>query len=199
MWMQMVNMVLEVAAGLVAGTCLLRFVMQWQRISFQQPLGRFVFAVTDWLVLPLRKVIPAVSGWDLSSLLAAWLVKIFQYLLLWLFAGDRGQQLVQYLLQWLGADRPVALGLLPLVSLVGLAQLVVSALGALVLVLALMSWVNPGSPMHALSERLCSPFLRPFRRWIPLIGGVDLSPIALLLVLQMLGMVLAQLQMSWMY
>ena len=81
----------------------------------------------------------------------------------------------------------------------GLAQLVVSALGALVLVLALMSWVNPGSPMHALSERLCRPFLRPFRRWIPLVGGVDLSPIALLLVLQLLGIVLAQLQMSWMY
>jgi YggT family protein len=180
--MQMVNMVLEVVAGLVAGTCLLRFVMQWQRISFQQPLGRFVFAVTDWLVLPLRKVVPAVSGWDLSSLLAAWLVKLVQFALLWFLAGGRGQ-----------------LGLLPLVALMGLAQLVVSALGALVLVLALMSWVNPGSPMHALSERLCSPFLRPFRRWIPLIGGVDLSPIALLLVLQLLGIVLAQLQMSWMY
>ena len=182
MWLQMVNMVLEVVAGLVAGTCLLRFVMQWQRISFQQPLGRFVFAVTDWLVLPLRKVVPAVSGWDLSSLLAAWLVKLAQFGVLWFLAGGRGQ-----------------LGLLPLVGLVGLAQLVVSALGALVLVLAIMSWVNPGSPMHALSERLCSPFLRPFRRWIPLIGGVDLSPIALLLLLQLLGIVLAQLQMSWMY
>jgi YggT family protein len=182
MWMQMVNMVLEVVAGLVAVTCLLRFVMQWQRISFQQPLGRFAFAVTDWLVLPLRKVVPAVSGWDMSSLLAAWLVKLTQFGVLWFLAGGRGQ-----------------LGLLPLVGLVGLAQLVVSALGALVLVLALMSWVNPGSPMHALSERLCSPFLRPFRRWIPLIGGVDLSPIALLLVLQLLGIVLAQLQMSWMY
>ncbi len=182
MWMQMVNMVLEVLAGLVAGTCLLRFVMQWQRISFQQPMGRFVFAVTDWVVLPLRKVIPAWSGWDLPSLLGAWLVKLAQFGVLWFLAGGRGQ-----------------LGLLPLVGLVGLAQLVVSALGALVLVLALMSWVNPGSPMHALSERLCSPFLRPFRRWIPLFGGVDLSPIALLLVLQLLGIVLAQLQMSWMY
>ena len=76
MWMHWVNMVLEVLAGLVAGACLLRFVMQWQRISFQQPMGRFVFAVTDWLVLPLRKVVPAVSAWDLSSLLAAWLVKL---------------------------------------------------------------------------------------------------------------------------
>jgi YggT family protein len=182
MWMHLVNMVLEVLAGLVAGTCLLRFVMQWQRISFQQPMGRFVFAVTDWLVLPLRKLIPAGAGWDLSSLLGAWLVKLAQFGLLWFLAGGRG-----------------ALGLLPLVSLVGLVQLVVSALGALVLVLAVMSWVNPGSPMHVLSERLCAPFLQPFRRWIPLVGGVDLSPLALLLVLQVLGVVLAQLQMSWMY
>lgn len=68
MWFQMVNMVLDVLAGLVAGTCLLRLLMQWQRISFNQPLGRFVFAMTDWLILPLRKVIPPVLSWDLSSL-----------------------------------------------------------------------------------------------------------------------------------
>ena len=91
------------------------------------------------------------------------------------------------------------MGLLPLVGLVGLAQLVVSALGALVLVFVLMSWINPGSPLHVLIDRLCPPFLQLFRRWIPLVGGVDLSPLALLLVLQVLGMVLAQMQMSWMY
>ncbi|WP_298596828.1 YggT family protein, partial [uncultured Limnohabitans sp.] len=65
---QMVSMVLDMVAGLIAGTCLLRFLMQWQRISFHQPLGQFVFAVTDWLLLPLRRVIPAWSAWDLSSL-----------------------------------------------------------------------------------------------------------------------------------
>ena len=182
MWFQMVSGLLDVLAGLVAGTCLLRFAMQWQRISFQQPLGRFVFAMTDWLVMPLRKVIPAWAAWDLSSLVGAWLIKLVQYLLLWWLAGGRGE-----------------LGLLPLVSLVGLAQLVVSALSALVLVLAVLSWVNPGSPMYGLVGRLSEPWLRPFRRWIPEMGGVDLSPLALLLVLQVLGMLLAQLQMSWMY
>jgi YggT family protein len=182
MWFQMVNGVLDVLAGLVAGTCLLRFVMQWQRISFQQPLGRFVFAVTDWLVMPLRKVIPAWSAWDLSSLAGAWLIKLVQYLLLWWLAGGRGE-----------------LGLLPFVSVVGLAQLMVSALSALVLVLAILSWVNPGAPMYGLVARLCEPWLRPFRRWIPEVGGVDLSPLALLLVLQVLGTLLAHLQMGWMH
>jgi YggT family protein len=179
---QMVSMVLEVVAGLIAGTCLLRFLMQRQRISFHQPLGQFVFAVTDWLLLPLRRAIPPWSAWDLSSLVGAFLIKLVQYVLLWLVAGGQGA--------WV---------LLPLVSLVGLAQLVISALSALVLVLAVMSWVNPGSPMYALTSRLCEPFLRPFQRVIPSVGGVDLSPLALLLVLQILGMLLSGLQMNWMH
>jgi len=182
MLFQMASLVLDVVAGLVAGTCLLRFLMQWQRISFQQPLGQFVFAVTDWLLLPLRRVIPPWSAWDLSSLVGAFLIKLVQYTLLWLLAGGQS-----------------ALGLLPLVSLLGTVQLVVSALSALVLVLAVLSWVNPGSPMYSLAARLCEPFLRPFQRLVPLIGGVDLSPIALLLVLQLVGMVLSQLQTSWLY
>ncbi|WP_295520501.1 YggT family protein [Limnohabitans sp. Rim8] len=180
MWFQMVSMVLDVVAGLVAGTCLLRFLMQWQRISFHQPLGNFVFSMTDWLILPLRKVVPAWSAWDLSSLVGAWLIKVVQFLLLWLVAGGKG-----------------SLALLPLLSLVGLAQLVVSALSALVLVLAIMSWVNPGSQMYALTARLCEPFLRPFQRVVPLIGGIDLSPLVLLLILQILGMLLSGFQMSW--
>jgi len=180
MWFQMVSMVLDVVAGLVAGTCLLRFLMQWQRISFHQPLGNFVFSMTDWLILPLRKVLPAWSAWDLSSLVGAWLIKVVQFLLLWLVAGGKG-----------------SLALLPLLSLVGLAQLVVSALSALVLVLAIMSWVNPGSQMYALTARLCEPFLRPFQRVVPLIGGIDLSPLVLLLILQILGMLLSGFQMSW--
>ncbi len=119
---QMASLVLDVIAGLVAGTCLLRLAMQAQRIPFNQPLGRFVFAVTDWIVMPLRKLIPYWSRWDLSSLVAAWLIKALQFLLLWLLAGGRGQ-----------------IALLPLVSLLGLLQLLVSALSALVLVYALMS------------------------------------------------------------
>ncbi len=182
MWFQMLSLVLDVVAGLIAGTCLLRFLMQWQRISFHQPLGQFVFAVTDWLLLPLRRVIPPWSAWDLSSLVGAYLIKLLQYSLLWLLAGGHGS--------FLG---------LPLLGLLGVAQLVVSALSALVLVMAVLSWVNPGSPMYGLAARLCQPFLKPFQRWVPLIGGVDLSPIALLLVMQMAGIVLAQLQMGLLY
>ena len=64
---QMLNMVLDVIAGLLAGSCLLRLAMQAQRVGFQQPLGRFAMAMTDWIVLPLRKVVPAGRSGRLNS------------------------------------------------------------------------------------------------------------------------------------
>jgi YggT family protein len=179
---QMVSLVLDVIAGLVAGTCLLRLAMQAQRIPFNQPLGRFVFAMTDWIVMPLRRVIPPWSRWDLSSLMAAWLIKVLQFLLLWLLAGGQGQ-----------------LGLLPVVSVVGLLQLMVSSVSALVLVYALMSWMQPGTYFFQIADRLVQPWLDPVRRMVPLIGGVDLAPLVLLLALQLVGMLLAGWQASWMY
>lgn len=179
---QMASLVLDVMASLVAGTCLLRLAMQAQRIPLNQPLGRFVFAMTDWIVLPLRKMIPARTRWDLSSLMAAWLIKSLQFFLLWLLAGGQGQ-----------------IGLLPLVSLVGMLQLTVSAVSALVLVYALMSWLQPGTYLFHMIDRLAQPWLAPVRRVVPPIGGVDLAPLALLLILQLMGMLLAGLQASWMY
>ncbi len=182
MWFQMVSLVLDVLASLVAGTCLLRLAMQAQRIPFNQPLGRFVFAMTDWIVLPLRKFIPPWSRWDLSSLVAAWLIKALQFLLLWLLTGMLGE-----------------LALLPLVSLVALLQLVVSAVSALVFIYALMSWIQPNSLFMQTADRLVRPWLDPVRRFVPLIGGVDLAPLVLILLLQLVGMLLAGMQASWMY
>ena len=179
MWFQMVSLVLDVVAGLLAGTCLLRLLMQRQQISFHQPVGRFVFALSDWLVLPLRKVMPSWSAWDLSSLAGAWLIKLAQVSLLWLLSGGAAP--------WI---------LLPWFSLLSLAQLVVSGLSALVLVYAVMSWVSPQSPLNDLVAKLVEPVLRPFRRVVPLVGGIDLSPLALLLALQMVGIVLIGLQMD---
>jgi YggT family protein len=107
------------------------------------------------------------------------LIKLAQVSLLWLLSGGAAP--------WL---------LLPWFSLLSLAQLVVSALSALVLVYAVMSWLSPHAPMYDLVSRLAEPILRPFRRLLPLIGGIDLSPLVLLLALQMLGMLLMGLQLG---
>ena len=68
--------IIDTLGGLLSGVLLARFIMQWQRISFRNPLGQFVVATTDWLVLPLRRAIPGLGGLDLASLLPAWVVQV---------------------------------------------------------------------------------------------------------------------------
>jgi YggT family protein len=174
---QILSFLLDVAAGLLGGTCLLRLYMQYQRVPFGNPVGRFVFALTDWLILPLRRVLPPIRRIDTASLVAAFLVQLAQVTILWLVAG-----------------RPGAGAFLPVLAIFELLRLVISALTALVIVYALLSWVNADSPMADVVDRLCAPLLRPWRRLIPLVGGIDLSPLAFLVVLQVAAIVLSSLQ-----
>ena len=165
--------IIDTLGGLLSGVLLARFIMQWQRISFRNPLGQFVVATTDWLVLPLRRAIPGLGGLDLASLLPAWVVQVLVvFVALWV----RGV---------IGAANPVSL--LVVMWGVGLLETVKVALYLLmgvVLMSAIFSWVNPHAPLAGVVNALAEPFLRPFRRIIPIIGGVDLTPIALILVLQ---------------
>ena len=85
---------------------------------------------------------------------------------------------------------------MPLLAAFGLARLVLSGLIGLVLVFAVLSWVQPGSPVLHVLGRLCEPLLRPLRRFIPLVGGVDLSPLAVVVLLQVGLIVLGNLQRS---
>lgn len=169
---QILSFLLDVAAGLLGGACLLRLYMQRQRVPFGNPVGRFVFALTDWIVLPLRRVLPPIGRWDTASLVAAYLVELVQHSILWGVASR--------------ADYPVVF----LTALLGLVQLALSATTALVIVYAILSWVQSESPISDVIDRLCAPLLRPFRRAIPLVGGFDLSPLALLVVLQVASMLL---------
>lgn len=84
---QIATFLLDVIGGLIAGACLLRLYMQLHRVSFSNPVGGLVFALTDWLVMPLRKFITPVGRWDLSSLVAAVLVQLVQYALVLALLG----------------------------------------------------------------------------------------------------------------
>ena len=178
---QITSLLLEVAAGLVAGTCLLRLYMQYQRIPMSvrsgNPLAKFIFALTDWLVLPLRRVIPAAGRWDLASLVGAFLVQLVQFVILWAIMG-------------------MTAGLLSVVVLAafGLVRMAISGLTGLVIVYAILSWVQTQSMAADFLERLVLPVLIPIRRVVPLIGGIDLSPLVLLLILQVAGIVLGSVQ-----
>ncbi|MBK6926394.1 MAG: YggT family protein [Comamonadaceae bacterium] len=176
---QIISFVLEVATSLFGGACLLRLYMQHQRVPFGNPVGRFVFALTDGLVLHLRRVVPSTGRWDMASLVGAYLLKLTQFGLLWLLAGGLA-----------------AVGWVPLLAVFGLVQMAISGLTGLLIVYAILSWTQAGSPLSAVIDRLCAPFLAPFRRILPLVGGIDLSPLVLLVVLQVAAMVLASLQQS---
>lgn len=175
---QIVSFLLDALVSIVGGACLVRLAMQRQRVPFSNPVGRLVMALSDWIVLRLRKLVPSVAGWDTSSLLAAYLVVLAKLLVLW------GLQ---------GAARPTV-ALLPLVALFGLAQLAISVFTALMIVYAILSWVQPQSPVMPVIDRLCAPLLNPIRRALPQVGGFDFSPLVLLLILQVAGMLLGALQ-----
>lgn len=173
--------ILEVASDLLAAAFLARFILQWVRASFRNPIGQFVIALTDWAVLPLRKLVPGLFGLDMASLLLAWLVQL-------------GYLALAYLLTTTGlpgATMPV----LPLLaaSLVAVARLAVHLAMAVVLITALLSWVNPHAPLAPFFNALARPLLAPVQRFVPPIGGIDLSPLLLLLALQVVLMVLDNL------
>ena len=174
---QIATLLLDVIGGLLTGACLLRLYMQWQRVPFSNPVGALVFALTDWFILPLRRLIPPTGRWDVSSLVGALLVQQVQYGLLWLIAG--------------GA---ISGTLVPLMAAFGLMRVAISGLIGLLIVHAILSWVQTRSPMADVIGRLCAPLLRPVQRVIPLIGGLDLSPLVLLVLLQIVMIVLGHLQ-----
>jgi YggT family protein len=148
---------------------LVRFHFQWLRVGFRNQVGEFIIATTNWIVMPLRRVIPGLAGLDLATLLAAWLLQVLG---LWLLAFIVGHE--------------PSLGVLAGVALVGLVRYSLYILIFAVFIQALLSWVNPDAPVMPVFNALTRPFLRPLRRFIPPVGHVDLTPLALLLILWVL-------------
>lgn len=157
-------------------TFLLRIVLQWRRADFRNPLVQFILSVTNPLVLPLRRYIPPVYGLDTASLLVAFIIKIAELLLL---------------LTLLCAVSPDALQLLTLAAL-GIVRTFLSLYFFMILIWVILSWVSPGNynPAAALISQLIEPVLAPFRKFIPVIGGFDISPIFAIIGIQALMMLI---------
>ncbi len=172
----------EVAADFLAAAFLARFFLQWARASFRNPIGQFIFAVTDWAVRPARRIIPGLFGLDLACIVLAWLVQL-GYLALAFALVSLGQAVG-------GPGVPA----LMLAALVEVLRLSIHLAMLVVLVTALLSWINPHAPLAPFFFALARPMLAPFQRVIPPIGGIDLSPLVLLLLLQVLLMVLGSLR-----
>jgi YggT family protein len=152
---------------------LARFHFQWLRVPFRNPVGEFVLATTSWMVMPARRVIPGLVGLDLASVLLAW---VLQALGLWIQAEIRGGE--------------AGIAALVLVSFVDLVRYSLYILVAAVIIQVVFSWLNPYTPIAPVLDALTRPFLRPLRRFVPPIGQFDLTPLVLLILVQVLLIVL---------
>ena len=184
MLIQILLFILDTACGFLTLALLVRFAMQWARVPFRNPLGQFIVAVTDWMVRPVRRLIPGLFGLDMASLFLAWLWQVaYQGIAL----GFTGVLL---------AVSPAPIFMVAALALLEVAKISLYLVIGAVIVSAVFSWVNPYAPLAEVFNTLTRPLLRPFRRYIPPVGGVDLSPLALLLVLQIALFVIASLRQS---
>ncbi len=176
MLIQAVIYILTTLVNLFVLAVLMRFYAQAFRASFRNPIAQFVVAFTDWAVKPTRRIVPQLFGLDSASLIVAWLVEIA----LW--------GVVLALLGAASVENPIFWAALVAYGLVMVIKLSIYLLIGVVVVQAVLSWVNPHHPIQPFFDSLGKPFLRPFQRIIPLVGGVDLSPMVLLIALQVLLM-----------
>lgn len=160
--------------GLLALAFLLRFYLQLFRAPPRNPLSHFLAALTNWAVLPARRVVPGLWGADLSSLVLAWLTTLVEQLVV---LGLRGYAL--------GAAVGVSIIALALLAAVQVLKISIYILIVAVIAQAILSWVNPHTPVAPILHALTRPFLRPFQRRVPLVGGVDLSPLFVLILCQL--------------
>ena len=166
--------VLQTLGSLYLMLILLRFVLQLVRANFYNPLSQFIVKATQPLLKPLRRIIPSIFGLDMSSLVLAIIVQmILMALTLLLMFGTTGGPL--HLLLW---------------SIISVTELFLKIFFFALIISVILSWVAPGShnPGAELVNQICEPALAPFRRIVPNLGGLDISPILAFLVLKLLDM-----------
>lgn len=159
---------------------MLRLLAQMLRVPFRarsgNPIVDFVIALTDWIVIPGRRMIPSIGRLDTTTLLVAWgaMLALATLKVLLLERGAFNAPMI-----WPG---------LLAYSFVEALKLLVYLMIGLLIVRAVISWVSPYHPLRPFFDSLTRPIIRPFQKMIPLIGGVDLSPLFAILALQLVLM-----------
>ncbi|MDJ0741405.1 MAG: YggT family protein [Gammaproteobacteria bacterium] len=166
---------IKVIFGLYATLVVLRFLLQLMRADFYNPVSQVIVKLTGPLLNPMRRVIPGVSGMDIASLVLAWLVLTVEQTAILGVAGSGFQ--------------PGAAALLAIPELV---SLTINMFLFAILIGVIISWINPGSynPVVGLIHGLTEPLLAPVRRRMPDLGGIDLSPMVVMIGLVVLEMLL---------
>jgi YggT family protein len=166
---------LQAILGLLILAFLLRFYFQLTKVSFQQQAAQIIVTLTNFAVKPVRRIVPSVKQIDLSTLLLAFLTQIILTVAtLWL----KGFPL-------LIAGNGVWLNIL-LIAVLGIVTMSISIFMYAVLIQAVLSWINPYTPIAPVLDKLTYPVLRILRKFIPSAGNIDLSPLVFIIAAQLL-------------
>jgi len=165
----------QIIFGLYALVVMLRFLLQIVRADFYNPISQFIVKVTSPVLNPLRKIIPSIAGKDTASVVLAWLVLTIELILTFLIVGQGMQPLLALLM-----------------AIPKLLELIINIFLFSILIQVILSWVSPGNynPAIGVIHSLTEPLLGPARRVIPPIGGIDLSPMVVMVGLYLLQMLL---------
>ncbi len=154
---------------------MLRFLLQWVRADFYNPLVQFLVRITNPPLLPLRRIVPGYRGLDLAGVVLAFILQLVEVLLVALLLGQS-----------------LGLGSLLLLTVMELLKLLINIYLWGIIIQVVLSWINP-DPRHPAARvlaQLTAPLLRPAQRLLPPISGVDLSPMLVVVALIFVSLLL---------
>lgn len=175
---QIVNLLIGTAFSLAIGVLWVRFLLQLVKADFYNPICQWIVKVTTPVVNPLQQIIPPIKNWNLGILGLIFLLQMVSMTLIAVLSGH-------------GTLSPL------LLIFGGVFQLLYMATEFyfwLIIISVVLSWVSPSyTPFGALVAQLAEPVLTPFRKLLPAMGGLDLSPIVAFLAIQIIQILLGAL------
>jgi YggT family protein len=172
--LSIIQLIVDAVASILGGVLLLRFWMQAVRVRPPQSVSQFTFTLSDWLVRPLRRIVPGVGGYDWASLIGALLIVALATSVFLLVPGASGPDIAK-------------------LALYRFFTWILYGFMALLIVEAVFSWINPHAPLAPFVRALNDPLLRHLRRVVPLVGGLDLSMLVALILIQIAQILLRML------
>ena len=170
---------INVIFGFLILMIMLRFLLQWVRADFYNPISQFIVKISDPLLKPLRRIIPGIGGIDMAAIVLMLMLKFIELLLTFAISG-----------------LPMHPVLLLILSITGLIKLLLYIFIVAIIISVIASWIAPGgyNPALGLIQQLTAPVMRPIQRYMKPVAGLDLSPLVALLVLNLLVMAIPHLQ-----
>lgn len=183
MFSDILHFIINIVFSLFGIALILRAWMYAIRLHPFNPYSQAIIRATDWAIQPLRKLITPGRYADWPSLIVCWATSFIYLLLVWLLLTGQAPQL---------NDLPPAL----LASILTVLKWAFNVVLWLTLIQAVLSWINPLAPVMPVLHTLTAPLLDPIRRIMPNLGGIDFSPLVLLIAAQIAMMVLQHFAFS---